>query len=198
MCSSATSFHALRKARLQPGEKVAVFGAGGLGMSALQLARAFGALETYAVDINEQKLKQAEKYGAIPVNATKGDPVSEIRRLTGGKGVDVALELIGLPQTMRQAVQSLAIFGRAVIVGLTDQPFEIDSYRELLGKETEVIGSSDHLLTELPLLVEFVRQGRLDLSEIITRTVPLDVDRVNRTMDALEQFGGEVRTVITP
>jgi 2-desacetyl-2-hydroxyethyl bacteriochlorophyllide A dehydrogenase len=198
MCSSATSFHALRKARLQPGEKVAIFGAGGLGMSALQLARAFGALETYAVDINEKKLKQAEKYGAIPVNAAKGDPVSEIRRLTGGKGVDVALELIGLPQTMQQAIQSLAIFGRAVIVGISDQPFEIDSYRELLGKETEVIGSSDHLLDELALLIEFVRQGRLDLSEIITRTVPLDVALVNRTMDALEQFSGEVRTVITP
>jgi len=199
MCSSSTSFHALRKARLRPGETVAVFGVGGLGMSAIQLARAFGALEVYAVDINENKLELAGKYGAIAVNSTKGDPVAEIRRLTGERGVDVALEVIGLPQTMRQAVQSLAIFGRAVVVGVTDQAFEIDTYREILGKEAELIGSADHLLHELSLLLEFVRQGRLDLSEVITRTVPLDADAINEAMDGLAQFGGNaVRTVITP
>jgi propanol-preferring alcohol dehydrogenase len=141
MCSAATSFHALRKSRLKPGETVAVFGVGGLGISAVQLARALGALEVYAVEINEDKLRLAKNYGGIPVNPKKCEPVAEIRRLSGGKGVDVALELIGLPQTMRQVVQSLAIFGRAVLVGITDKPFEIDSYKELLGKEAEVIGS---------------------------------------------------------
>ena len=198
MCSSATSFHALRKARLEPGESVAVFGMGGLGMSAAQLARAFGALEVYAVDINEERLGLAESYGAIPVNAAEGNPVVEIQRLTRGRGVDVALELIGLPQTMRQAVLSLAVFGRAVLVGLTDKPFEIYSYMELLGKEAEVIGSSDHLLSELPLLIELTRRGRLDLTDVITRTIPLDADAINAALDALEQFGGGVRTVITP
>ena len=71
MCSSATSFHALRKARLQAGETVAVFGAGGLGMSAIQLARGLGALEVYAVDINPDKLALAAQFGAIPVNAAR-------------------------------------------------------------------------------------------------------------------------------
>lgn len=198
MCSSATSFHALRKSRLRPGETVAVFGVGGLGMSAIQIARAFGALEVYAVDVNESKLRLAERYGATPVNALKADAVDEIGRLTGGKGVDVALELIGLPQTMKQAVQSLGVFGRAVLVGITDKPFEVDSYRGLLGKEAEIIGCSDHLLQELPLLIEFVRRGRLDLSDVITRTVPLEAEAINGVLDALEQFGGEVRTVITP
>ena len=198
MCSSATSFHALRKTRLAAGETVAVFGAGGLGMSAIQLARALGALEVFAVDINESRLKLAERYGAIPVDATKGDPVAEIRRLTSGKGVDVALELIGLPQTMRQAVQSLGVFGRAGLVGITDKPFEIATYVELLGKEAEVIGCSDHLLHELPLLLDFTRRGLLDLSEVVTDVVPLDADAINETLDSLEQFGDRVRTVITP
>jgi len=198
MCSSATSFHALRKSRLKPGERVAIFGAGGLGMSAIQLARAFGALEVYAIDINEGKLKLAERYGAIPVNAAKCDPVAEVQRLTGGKGVDVALELIGLPQTMGQAVQSLAVFGRAVVVGVTDKSLEIRPYREILGKEAEVIGSADHLLGELPLLLEFVLRGWLDLSEVVTGTVPLDAEAINQVLDALERFGGGVRTVITP
>jgi propanol-preferring alcohol dehydrogenase len=198
MCSSSTSFHALCKGRLKPGETVAVFGVGGLGMSAVQLARAFGALEVYAVDINENKLRLAEKYGAVPVNAVRCDPVAEIGRLTGGRGVDLALEVIGLPQTMRQAVQSLAVFGRAVVVGVTDQLLEVDSYREVLGKEAEIVGSADHLRHELSLLLEFVRQGRLDLSEVISRTLPLDADAINEAMDGLEQFGADVRTVIVP
>lgn len=198
MCSSATSFHALRKARLQAGETVAVFGAGGLGMSAIQLARGLGALAVYAVDINAEKLAQAERFGAIPVNASQADPVAEIKRLAGGRGVDVALELIGLPLTMRQAVQVLGIQGRAVLAGIADRPFAVDSYRELLGNEGEIIGCSDHLLQEFPLLIEFARRKVLDLSHVVTRIVPLAAEPINETLDALQRFAGEVRTVIVP
>ena len=198
MCASATSFHGLRKSRLKAGETAAVFGVGGLGMSAIQLAKAFGALEVYAVDINEDKLKLAMQYGAIPVNARQVDPVAEIRRLTKGKGVDVALELIGLPQTMRQAVQCLGVMGRSVIAGIADKPLEIDTYRELLGNEVEIIGSNDHLLQELPVLVEMARRKVLDTSRVVTRTISLDAGAINRTLDALEQFGSDIRTVIVP
>jgi propanol-preferring alcohol dehydrogenase len=198
MCSSSTSFHALRKAELQAGETVAVFGVGGLGMSAIQLAQIMGAVDVYAVDINADRLELAESLGAIPVNAATSDPVAALQELTGGLGVDVALELIGFPQTMRQAVRSLGVFGRAVIAGITREPFEIYSYGELLGKEAVVRGSDDHLLSELPLLVEFARRGLLDLSDVVTRTVPLDAGEINAVMDELEAFGGGVRTVIVP
>ncbi|MEJ2209031.1 MAG: zinc-binding dehydrogenase [Anaerolineae bacterium] len=198
MCSSSTSFHALRKSRLRAGETVAVYGAGGLGMSAIQLARAMGALQVYAVDISAEKLALAEEFGAVGIDASQGNPVAQIRDLTGGRGVDVALEVIGLRQTMEQAVQSLAIEGRAVLAGIAEHPFAIDSYRDLLGREAEVIGSSDHLLWELRILVEFLRQGRLDLSHVVTRTVPLEAEPINEVMDALERFGGQVRTVIVP
>jgi 2-desacetyl-2-hydroxyethyl bacteriochlorophyllide A dehydrogenase len=198
MCASATSFHALKKSRLKVGETVAIFGVGGLGSSAVQLAHAFGALDVYAVDINPKKLDLAQAYGAIPIDASKTDPVAEIKRLTNGKGVDVSVELIGLSQTMRQAVQSLAIFGRAVMVGITDRPLEIDTYHELLGPETELIGSNDHLLQELPLVVELARRGILDISHVVTRTIPLDAAAINAALDDLERFGDEVRTVIVP
>jgi 2-desacetyl-2-hydroxyethyl bacteriochlorophyllide A dehydrogenase len=197
MCSSATSFHALRRSRLRPGETAAIFGLGGLGASAVQLARAFGAFEVYAVDLSPNKLALAREYGAIPVDARAGDPVAEIRRLTGGRGVDVAVELIGLPLTMRQAVQSLAVLGRAVIAGITRQPFEIYSYGELLGKEAEVLGADDHLLAELPLLIEYARRGTLDLSRVVTGTVPLDAQAINGVLDGLERYGSEVRTVVS-
>lgn len=196
MCSSSTSFHALRKARLQPGESVAVFGAGGLGMSAIQLAQGLGAAEVYAVDLNRDKLVLAASFGAIPVDASSADPVALIRQLTNGRGVDVALELIGLPVTMRQAVQVLSVQGRAALAGITRQPFEVDSYQEVIGREAEIVGVSDHLLQEFPLLMEFARRGVLNLSHVVTKTVPLEADPINATLDALEQWGGEVRTVI--
>ena len=198
MCSSATSLHALRKGRFRAGETVAVFGVGGLGMSAVQLARALGALDVYAVDLHETKLQQAEGYGAIPVSSAQGNPAQQIRRLTRGRGVDVALEVIGLPETMRQAVQVLAPLGRAVLVGIADRPLVLDTYHEVLGSEAEVIGSNDHLLHELPLLTELACRGQLDLSRVVQRTVPLEPTVINEVLDALESFQGQVRTVITP
>ena len=198
MCSSATSLHALRKARLSPGETVAVFGAGGLGISALQLAKHLGAAEVFAVDLNPRKLALAERFGAIPINASAGNPVEQIREVTGGRGVDVALELIGLPLTMRQTVQSLAVLGRAALVGLTQETFEVAPYAELLNKEAEIIGVSDHLASELPVLLDLVRTGQLDLSHGVIRTVPLEAGAVNAALDNLEKFGDDVRVVITP
>jgi 2-desacetyl-2-hydroxyethyl bacteriochlorophyllide A dehydrogenase len=198
MCSSATSLHALNKARLRPGETVAIFGIGGLGVSAVQLARHFGAAEVIAVDINPRKLEIAEHFGAVSVNASAGNPVEQIQELTRGRGVDVALELVGLPVTMRQAVQSLAILGRAALVGLTRETLEIAPYLELLNKETEIIGVSDHLASEIPVLLDLARTGKLDLSQGIIRTVPLEAGAVNGVLDRLEKFNDDVRVVITP
>lgn len=198
MCSSATSLHALRKARLAAGESVAVFGAGGLGMSAIQLARALGASEVYAVDIDRERLALAGRLGATPIDAAGGDPVTALRERTGGRGVDVALELIGLPLTMRQSVQCLAHRGRTALAGITDRLMEVAPYRELIGTEAEIIGVSDHLGTELVELCELARTGKLDLSEVITEVVPLEPEPINETLDRLERFGAGVRTVIVP
>lgn len=198
MCSSATSLHALRKARLRPGETVAIFGVGGLGISAVQLARCFGAAQVFAVDINPRKLELAERFDAVAVNAAAGDPVEQLREITNGRGVDVALELVGLSLTMRQAIQSLAVLGRAALVGLTQEKLEIAPYAELLNKEAEVIGVSDHLASEIPELLELTRSGKLDLSHGVIRKVPLEAEAVNDALDGLEEFGDDVRAVIVP
>ena len=198
MCASATAFHALRKSRIQGGETVAIFGAGGLGQSAIQLAKAFGALEVYAVDINESKLDLAKQHGAIPVNAKKVDAVAEIKRLTHNKGVNVAIEMIGLPQTMKQALQVAGVMGRVVIVGVSNKMLEVQTYTELLGNEVELIGSNDHHLQELPLLIDLARRNVLDTSKVVSKTIPLDADAINAALDELERFGSDVRTVIVP
>jgi len=198
MCSSATSLHALNKARLRPGESVAVFGVGGLGLSAIQLAQVFGAGVIFAIDIKPEKLSRAKDLGAVPVDASDASPVEELRRLTNGRGVDVSLELIGLPVTMRQAVSCLAIQGRAALVGITEKNFEISPYLEVLNKEAEIIGVSDHLAQELPQLLEWARRGVLDLSRAITRTLPLDANAVNAALDEMETFDVDGRIVIKP
>lgn len=198
MCASATAFHALRKSRVKAGETVAIFGAGGLGQSAVQLARAFGAITVFAVDINDEKLDLAKHYGAIPINGKRSNAVDEIKKLTNNKGVDVAVEMIGLPQTMKQALQCAGAMARVVIVGLSNKPLEIDTYNELLGNEVELIGSNDHHLQELPLLVEMARKKILDTTKVVSRTIPLDAELINTTLDTLESFRGDIRTVIVP
>jgi threonine dehydrogenase-like Zn-dependent dehydrogenase len=113
--------------------------------------------------------------------------------------VDVALELIGLPAVMQQAVRSLAPCGRAALAGITDRPIEVSPYHELINREAEVIGVSDHLMAELPELLGFAARGALDLSAIVTRTVGLDAAAINGVLDELTQFrNSAVRTVVVP
>ena len=196
MCASATALHALRRGRVKEGETVAVFGVGGLGLSAIQLAKALGAVEVYAVDIKQDKLELASEYGAIPVNGSRTDAVEEIRKLTRGKGVDVALEMIGLPETMKQTIDSLGVLGRAVIVGLSQSPLEIHPYQTLIGYEAEVIGSNDHLLQELPVLIDLARRNVLDTAHVVSQRIPLDAEKVNQRLDELEHYTNDVRAVI--
>jgi propanol-preferring alcohol dehydrogenase len=188
MCSTATSMHALRRGRLVAGESVAVFGVGGLGISAIKLAFALGASEVFAIDIKPGKLATAERLGAVPI------PFEQAGRL----GADVALELVGLPETMKAAVDSLAVGGRAVAVGITHDTFPLDPFSDLVLREAEIIGSADHLASEIAELISMVDRGILDLSDVVTATIPLEASAVNEAMDRLETFDGGVRTVITP
>src|SRR5213592_1619478 len=128
MCSSATALHALNKARFKAGESVAIFGLGGLGFSALQLARAFDCEDVYVVEINPAKLASAVRMGALAIDARSADPVEQIEEATAGTGVDVALELVGSAKTMRQAVLCLGPLGRAAFVGLTAESMSIFPY----------------------------------------------------------------------
>ena len=198
MCSFVTALHALRKARFSAGESVAVFGAGGLGTAAIGLARALEASDVIAVDTNPEKLLAARSQGAIGVDARAPDVVDAILAATTGRGVDVALDFVGQPTTSQQAVRSLAVQGRAAMVGLTSVPTPIDMYADLIGREREIIGVSDHLPEEIDELFALVRRGRLDVGAAVSRTIPLDEQAVNAVFDELDNYSGEsIRTVIS-
>ena len=198
MCSFATALHALRKARFAEGESVAIFGAGGLGTAAIGLSAAMGASRIIAVDNNGTKVKAARSMGAIGIDAYDTDVVDAVLDSTGGEGVDVALEFVGLPITSEQAVRSLSVRGRAAMVGLASAPTPLHMYKDLIVKEREIIGVSDHLPEEIDELLSLVQHGRLDIAPVISKTVPLDETAVNKVLEELDNYSGEaIRTVIS-
>jgi len=195
-CSTATSYHAIKKTRYQAGESIAIFGVGGVGISAIQLAKALGALEIFAIDIDTKKLAFAKKFGAHPINANDCDPIKKIMELTNGKGVDVALEMIGLPITMEQGLKSLAIFGRLGLVGITPKLWELNPLDNVLDREKEIIGCSDHVLSDIPFVLKLAEKGKLDLSEVVTNIIPLDAGPINKIFENLKKYKSDFRTVI--
>jgi D-arabinose 1-dehydrogenase-like Zn-dependent alcohol dehydrogenase len=198
MCSSATALHALNKARVQSGDSVAIFGFGGLGFSAFQLARAFDCREVYVVDINPAKLTSIAAHGGVAIDATAGDPVHQIREATGGKGVDVSIELVGSAITMGQAVRCLGVFGRAALVGLTAESMSVLPYTEVINKEVEIIGVSDHLAAELPLLMQLACSGKLSFPQGTLCSVGLGAAQINAALDEVTNSTDHIRTVIVP
>jgi S-(hydroxymethyl)glutathione dehydrogenase/alcohol dehydrogenase len=188
---------ALRTSGLEAGQTVAVFGCGGVGLSIVQGARIGGARQIIALDQFDNKLDMAKTIGATHlVNAAKQDPVAAIRELTRGAGVDHAFEAVGNPTLVRQAVESLAIRGTATIVGVLPPDAMIEFPWMAIRPECRVQTSrmgSNRFRIDIPRYLEFYRQGRLLLDEMVTRKGRLeDVNDAFRAMRA-----GEVaRTVL--
>ena len=160
------------------------------------MARAFDCDQIYVVEINPAKLALIKELGAVGIDANNGDPVEQIAEATNGKGVDVSLELIGSAKTMRQAVKCLCSLGRAALVGLTAESMSLSPYTELINKEVEIIGVSDHLAAELPTLIEFASSGKLRFPSDAFRFVDLDAEQINASLDAFQNSIDHIRTVI--
>jgi S-(hydroxymethyl)glutathione dehydrogenase/alcohol dehydrogenase len=189
---------ALRTSGLQPGETVAVFGCGGVGLSIIQGARIGGAGRIIALDQFSSKLDLALQFGATDtINTNAVEAVQAIRELTGGRGVDHAFEAVGNTSLVRQAVESLAIRGTATIVGVLPPNAVIEFPWLALRPECRVQTSrmgSNRFRIEIPLYLEFYRQGRLLLDEMVSRRGRLD--EINDAFRAMK--AGEVaRTVLT-
>jgi S-(hydroxymethyl)glutathione dehydrogenase / alcohol dehydrogenase len=187
---------AINTAKVAPGSTVAVFGAGGVGLAVIQGARVAGARMIIAVDKFKNKLELAKKLGAThAVDASAGDPVGEIKALSGG-GVDYSFEAIGLKLAAEQAYDCLGLGGVATIVGMVPlgQKVEIDGFSLLFEKRIQgCFMGSNRFRIDMPRIIDLYRQGRIDLDDMITRRGKLeDVNEAFRAMKA-----GEVaRTVL--
>lgn len=190
---------AVNAARVRPGSSVAVFGTGGVGLNVVQGAAIAGAEKIIAVDLRDNKLEYARRFGAThTVNASAGNPVEQIRTLTGGRGVDYAFEVVGHPATLRQAYDSLAKRGVAIAVGVTPFTTEVAvPVMSLIYEERVLTGSvygSSRPRVDIPRLIDLYRSGKLKLDELLTHRYPFE--QINQAYEALER--GEVaRSVVT-
>ncbi|MEW5355566.1 Zn-dependent alcohol dehydrogenase [Streptomyces sp. 16-176A] len=178
-CAVLTGYGAIHHAaKVRPGETVAVFGVGGVGLATLQAARIAGAERIVAVDVSPEKEELARTAGATDYVVASENTPREIRALTGKQGVDVAVECVGRAVTIRAAWESTRRGGRTTVVGIGGKDeqvifnaLEIFHWgRTLTGC---VYGNCDPA-RDLPVLADHVRTGRLDLSALVTERIALD------------------------
>ena len=194
----STPFHALRRrGQLVAGETVAIFGCGGLGTHAILLARLMGAARIAAVDVNEAALARALALGVdLAVNPNSEDPAKAIRARFG-RGVDLALEFVGLPATVEAAIRALDKAGRAVLVGVGIGRPALPPLLAFVGREQAVLGSFGMDRADIEDLFTLIANGRLDLSASISARYPLR--EANAALGHLAgKSEGVVRIVVVP
>ena len=180
------------------GDSVAVFGCGGVGDAAIEGSRLAGAHTIIAVDIDPRKLEWAREFGAThTVNSAEEDPVEAIRALTGGNGVDVAIEAVGLPVTYEQAFYSRDLAGTVVLVGVPNPEMRIElPMIEVFGRGGSLKSSwyGDCLPSrDFPMLIDLHLQGRLALDRFVSETIGLD--EVEEAFHKMER-GEVLRSVV--
>jgi S-(hydroxymethyl)mycothiol dehydrogenase len=161
------------------GDSVAVFGCGGVGDAAIAGAKLAGAHTIIGVDIDDRKLEWAKEFGAThTINASQTDPIEAIRALTGGNGVNVAIEAVGSPKTYEQAFYARDHAGTLVQVGVPSPDMKIElPLIELFGRGGSLKSSwyGDCLPSrDFPMYIDLYLQGRLDLDRFVSETIPLD------------------------
>ena len=179
-------------ARVEPGESVAVFGAGGVGLNIVQGAALAGAYPIIAVDLNPKKLELAKQFGATHTVDASSDPVAQIQAIANGIGVDYAFEAIGRPEVVQQAFFAVRRGGKAIVVGVPPATSMLSAPGMLFPlAEKSLIGSlygSGKLSRDVPRLLGLYAAGKLKLDELISRRFRLE--QVNEAFTALER--GEV------
>ncbi len=193
---STPYFAVVNRGQVKAGDSVLVLGCGGVGMSAVQIAAAAGA-SVIAVDIVPQKLEMAKKLGAAEaINATECENLGKtIKKKTGG-GVDVAFEIIGNPETQRQAFDSLRKGGRLVLVGYTHKELPLNAGK-IMFFEMEVVGSLGCRPVDYPKIIEMARLGQIKVKELVTGKLPLE--RIEEAFDLMRKGDPDtIRTIVIP
>ena len=195
-CRFATSYRAVvDQGKVAAGQWVAIYGCGGVGLSAIMIASAFGA-RVIAVDISNEKLKFAQGIGAETViNSTYGNPVDSIIDITDG-GAHISIDALGHPELLINSVSSLRKRGKHIQIGIMESgqhqtPIPMD---KIIARELEIIGSHGMQAHRYPEMLEMIRQGRLEPKRLIGKTVSLE-DSIAELVN-MNNFTGTGVTVI--
>jgi alcohol dehydrogenase, propanol-preferring len=191
----ATPIHGLKRiARLAPGETLVVLGVGGLGSSAVQLGKAFGA-RVIAVTRSIEKQRLALRLGADEVVAAADvDPVAAVRSLTGGHGADVVIQLVGDARADEQAIAMGGPGGRVVLIGAALEPFSVRA-AEIFWRELAVLGSRGFVPDDIRDAIDLYLDGTLNVDHLVERVRPLR--EANEALDDLVA-GRVFRSVLIP
>ncbi|TCC20660.1 zinc-dependent alcohol dehydrogenase family protein [Kribbella sindirgiensis] len=191
-CRFATSFRAVHQVgKVVAGERVAVFGCGGVGLSAVMIASSLGA-EIIAIDTNSEALTLAREYGAVHTIHASADTVAQIHELGGAH---VTIDALGSNDVVQQALQALRPRGRHVQIGLLPSGVNLDVGR-LIGQELTWLGSHGMPAHAYPEMLDLVANGNLNPQQLITRTITLE--ETPAALAALTTATPAGVTVITP
>ena len=195
-CGTSTGIGAsINATKAKPGDSIAIFGCGGVGMSAIMGAKAIGA-KVIAIDMLDSKLEKAKEFGAdYVINASQDDPQAKIPELIGD-GADYAIEIIGNVEVMSKAFSCLRPGGRLVIAGMpaiTDL-LTLPAFEFLIGKSiTSTIQGDIVAPVDIPRYVDMFMEGKLPIDKLITRNYQLD--QINEAFEAMKN-GEVIRSVI--
>ncbi|MCT9867831.1 S-(hydroxymethyl)mycothiol dehydrogenase [Paenarthrobacter aurescens] len=189
---------ALNTGGVKRGDSVAVIGCGGVGVAAIAGAALAGATTIIAVDIDAKKLERAKDLGAThTVDSSAGDPVEEIRALTGGFGADVVIDAVGRPETYKQAFYARDLAGTVVLVGVPTPEMTLElPLLDVFGRGGSLKSSwyGDCLPSrDFPMLVDLYKQGKLDLDAFVTERIT--INQVEEAFDKMHQ-GAVLRSVV--
>ncbi len=196
-CGVTTGLGAVfRTAKVEPGSSVAVIGAGGIGLAAIQGARIAGANKIIAIDMLDSKLELAQQMGATHiVNAGKEDAVAKVKEITEG-GVHYSFEAVGMKETAEQSFQMLRPGGQATVIGMIPVGTKIELHGPELLSEKTLTGSnmgSNQFRTDMPRFVDMYLDGRLMLDEMVSAHIKLE--DINAGFDEMKK-GSVARSVI--
>ncbi|GIM47903.1 alcohol dehydrogenase [Collibacillus ludicampi] len=196
-CRYMTGYHGVMRANVEPGNWLAVHGAGGVGLSAVQVGNAIGA-QVIAVDVDDAKLAKAKEEGAVAVvNARKENVTEAIKEITQG-GAHASIDALGIRETILNSVLCLRKGGRHVQIGLTTKEeggmvgLPVDA---ITAMELEVVGSLGNPHSAYDGLLALIARGKLNPKSLVTREIALDdVSSVLDDMTNFKTFGFNVIT----
>lgn len=178
-CGGVTGAGAvLNTAKVPQGSSVVIVGAGGVGLNAINGAVISGATTIIAVDVEDQKLEKARKFGAThTVNSSTSDPVAAVKEITG-IGAEYVFDFVGIGAVEQQDLQMLATGGALYIIGVTPgkTAFEVDVY-EMLQSQKSINGvymGSSTIKSDIPMYVDLYLQGRINLDDLVSKEISLD------------------------
>lgn len=193
----AVAVHAANRAPVKLGDTVVIIGAGIIGLNTLQVAKLAGAGKVFVTDVVDYRLDFAKKLGAdVVINSKIEDPVKRVMELTGTKGVDVALEAVGIQATVQQAMSMVGIGGKIIVIGMLEKTMPLGML-DVVVKELDIKGSYGYVPDDFKAALDIIDNRKADVKSLVTNVLPLN-DIVKGFELLHKKVEGVIKVVLKP